>query len=132
MLRDAAAGHREILPLLQFTLEELYQRRTEDGMLTLAAYRELGGVEGSLARRAETVFKDLPDTGEAELQLSLPGGSTVANPRAASSWWNRSQTSPRVYARSVSNRNGSPSLVASPSSESARSRVHASTNSSGE
>ena len=60
MLRDAAAGHREILPLLQFTLEELYQRRTEDGMLTLAAYRDLGGVEGSLAQRAETVFKRTP------------------------------------------------------------------------
>jgi len=71
MLRDAAAGHREILPLLQFTLEELYQRRTEDGMLTLAAYRELGGVEGSLAQRAETVFKQLPDAVEAELPKVL-------------------------------------------------------------
>jgi tetratricopeptide (TPR) repeat protein len=67
-LRDAAAEHPEILPLLQFTLEELYQRRTQDGMLTLAAYRELGGVEGSLAQRAETVFKDLPD----EVQAQLP------------------------------------------------------------
>src|SRR4030095_1679282 len=71
LLRDAAAGHREILPLLQFTLEELYQRRTEDGMLTLAAYRELGGVEGSLAKRAETVFKQLPDDVEAELPKAL-------------------------------------------------------------
>ena len=71
MLRDAAAGHREILPLLQFTLEELYRRRTEDGMLTLAAYRELGGVEGSLAQRAETVFKQLPDDVEAELPRVL-------------------------------------------------------------
>ena len=71
MLRDAAAGHREILPLLQFTLEELYQRRTDDGMLTLTAYRELGGVEGSLARRAETVFKDLPDAVEMELPKVL-------------------------------------------------------------
>jgi tetratricopeptide (TPR) repeat protein len=71
MLRDAAAGHREILPLLQFTLEELYQRRTEDGMLTLAAYGELGGVEGSLAQRAETVFKQLPDDVEVELPKVL-------------------------------------------------------------
>ena len=71
MLRDAAAGHREILPLLQFTLEELYQRRTEDGMLSLAAYRDLGGVEGSLAQRAETVFKQLPDDVEAELPKVL-------------------------------------------------------------
>lgn len=71
MLRDSAAEHPEVLPLLQFTLEELYQRRTEDGMLTLAAYRDLGGVEGSLAQRAETVFKDLPDDVEAELPKVL-------------------------------------------------------------
>ncbi len=67
-LRDAAVQRPEILPLLQFTLEELYQRRTEDGLLTLAAYRALGGVEGSLAQRAETVFKELP----AEVQAELP------------------------------------------------------------
>lgn len=71
MLRDAAAGHPEVLPLLQFTLEELYQRRTEDGMLTLEAYHDLGGVEGSLAQRAETVFKDLPDDVEEELPKVL-------------------------------------------------------------
>jgi tetratricopeptide (TPR) repeat protein len=68
MLRDAAAVRPELLPLLQFTLEELYQRRRDDGTLTLEAYRELGGVEGSLARRAETVFEQLPD----EVQAALP------------------------------------------------------------
>ena len=71
MLRDAAVARPEILPLLQFTLEELYQRRTEDGLLTLAAYRELGGVEGSLAQRAETLFKQLPAEVEAELPKVL-------------------------------------------------------------
>ena len=71
MLRDAAAERPELLPLLQFTLEELYHRRTSDGTLTLAAYRELGGVEGSLAKRAETVFKDLPDHVEAALPKIL-------------------------------------------------------------
>jgi tetratricopeptide (TPR) repeat protein len=68
MLRDAAAARPELLPLLQFTLEELYQRRREDGTLTLEAYRELGGVEGSLARRAEKVFEKLPR----EVQPALP------------------------------------------------------------
>jgi tetratricopeptide (TPR) repeat protein len=68
MLRDAAAARPELLPLLQFTLEELYQRRRQDGVLTLEAYRELGGVEGSLARRAETVFTELPG----EVQAALP------------------------------------------------------------
>jgi tetratricopeptide (TPR) repeat protein len=71
MLRDAAAARPEVLPLLQFTLEELYQRRTEDGMLTISAYRELGGVEGSLAQRAETVFEALPDDVQAELPRVL-------------------------------------------------------------
>jgi hypothetical protein len=71
MLRDAALERPEILPLLQFTLEELYQRRTEDGLLTLAAYRELGGVEGSLAQRAEAVFQDLPKDVQAELPKVL-------------------------------------------------------------
>ncbi len=68
MLRDAAAARPELLPLLQFTLEELYQRRRADGTLTLEAYQELGGVEGSLARRAETVFEQLPR----EVQAALP------------------------------------------------------------
>jgi tetratricopeptide (TPR) repeat protein len=60
MLRDAATDRPEILPLLQFTLEELYLRRSDDGILTIQAYHELGGVEGSLARRAETIFEGLP------------------------------------------------------------------------
>jgi tetratricopeptide (TPR) repeat protein len=68
ILRDAAAERPEILPLLQFTLEELYQRRTPNGTLTLEAYRELGGVEGSLAQRAETVFLELPP----DVQAALP------------------------------------------------------------
>ncbi|MGB5248436.1 MAG: tetratricopeptide repeat protein [Gammaproteobacteria bacterium] len=68
MLRDAAAASPTLLPLLEFTLEELYQRRTDDGLLTLSAYRKLGGVEGSLARRAEAVFEELP----AEVQKALP------------------------------------------------------------
>ena len=91
MLRDAAAEHPEVLPLLQFTLEELYQRRTGDGMLTLEAYRNLGGVEGSLAQRAETVFKDLPDDVEAALpkvlnelvSIEQDGHETIGRKRAS-------------------------------------------------
>ncbi|UCC15583.1 MAG: hypothetical protein JSW21_06600 [Gammaproteobacteria bacterium] len=68
MLRDAAAARPELLPLLQFTLQELYDRRRDDGTLTLEAYHELGGVEGSLAKRAENVFEELPR----EVQQALP------------------------------------------------------------
>jgi tetratricopeptide (TPR) repeat protein len=57
LIRDAALANRESLPLLQFALEELYQRRTADDVLTLEAYHEIGGVEGSLARRAESEWR---------------------------------------------------------------------------
>jgi basic membrane lipoprotein Med (substrate-binding protein (PBP1-ABC) superfamily)/DNA-binding SARP family transcriptional activator len=46
------------LPLLQHVLAELFDRRTEHGM-TLAAYRDLGGLRGALSRRAEGTFMNL-------------------------------------------------------------------------
>lgn len=48
------------LPLLQYTLTELFNRR-DDAILTLKAYRESGGVRGALARRADEVYQSLPD-----------------------------------------------------------------------
>jgi len=68
VLRDAAAQNSNPLPLLEFTLEELYRHRTEDGALTLAAYHEIGGLEGSLARRAEEAFQGV----SAEAQAAFP------------------------------------------------------------
>ena len=67
-LREAAGGSPESLPLLEFTLEELYQRRTSDGVLTFAAYRELGGVEGAPTQAAESLFTALPP----DVQAALP------------------------------------------------------------
>jgi WD40 repeat protein/serine/threonine protein kinase len=49
------------LPLLQYALTELAERRT-DGVLTLEGYRRIGGVSGALARRAEQLFEALNDT----------------------------------------------------------------------
>ncbi|HXO25975.1 MAG TPA: tetratricopeptide repeat protein [Thermoanaerobaculia bacterium] len=68
VLRDEAARNPASLPLLEFTLEELYKMRNEEGVLTFAAYRHLGGVEGALARRAEQVFEGLPE----RVQVALP------------------------------------------------------------
>jgi WD40 repeat protein/serine/threonine protein kinase/two-component SAPR family response regulator len=46
------------LPLLQYALTELFERR--DGQrLTLAAYHEMGGVLGALGRRAEEIYQSL-------------------------------------------------------------------------
>ncbi|MGZ8566779.1 MAG: nSTAND1 domain-containing NTPase, partial [Actinomycetota bacterium] len=44
------------LPLLQYALTELFERRDEDG-LTLTAYQEIGGITGSLSARAERIFE---------------------------------------------------------------------------
>ena len=47
------------LPLLQFTLDQLYERR--DGRrLTLDAYHKLGRIEGALARHAQAIYDALP------------------------------------------------------------------------
>jgi WD40 repeat protein/DNA-binding SARP family transcriptional activator/tRNA A-37 threonylcarbamoyl transferase component Bud32 len=59
------------LPLLQYALTELFDRR-EGEVLTLKAYREIGGVSGALARRAEALFDALGLPGrEAVRQLFL-------------------------------------------------------------
>ncbi|WP_229401454.1 nSTAND1 domain-containing NTPase [Micromonospora okii] len=59
------------LPLVQFTLTELWQRR-QAGLLTHRAYDELGGVRGALAGYAERVWDTLdpPARGAAERLLA--------------------------------------------------------------
>jgi basic membrane lipoprotein Med (substrate-binding protein (PBP1-ABC) superfamily) len=65
------AGRAGALPLFQYTLTELFERR-EGSLLTLNAYREMGGVSGALARRAEDLFLRLdPDQRFAAKQLLL-------------------------------------------------------------
>ena len=48
------------LPSLQYTLYELAER-SHDGNLTLADYRELGGVDAAIAARAEQLYRSLDD-----------------------------------------------------------------------
>ena len=70
MLADVAE-EPGALPLLEYALTELFERR--DGrMLTLGAYREIGGVSGALGRRAEEIYDGLDDVGkDAARQLFL-------------------------------------------------------------
>jgi hypothetical protein len=72
VLRDEAAGEVGNLPLLEFALEELYRRRTPEGVLTHSAYREMGGVDGALSRRAEAVFAALAAPVQSALAAVLP------------------------------------------------------------
>jgi WD40 repeat protein/serine/threonine protein kinase len=59
------------LPLLQYVLYELFENRTGD-ILTLLQYDSEGGVQGALARRAETLYGALePDAQSAAERLFL-------------------------------------------------------------
>jgi WD40 repeat protein len=75
------------LPLLEHALLELWQRRT-GGTLTLAGYRDSGGVQGAIAKRAEQVFESLgPEQRELArrtfLRLTQPGEGTEDTRRRA-------------------------------------------------
>ncbi|KQQ82546.1 transcriptional regulator [Xanthomonas sp. Leaf131] len=67
VLRDATARQPDALPLLQHLLHALHAQRSDDGLLTFAAYRALGGLEGALAHHAEQTFRALPATAQAAL-----------------------------------------------------------------
>jgi tetratricopeptide (TPR) repeat protein len=55
MIRDTAT--EDALPLLAFTLRELYERYGDDDLLEIEEYRDrLGGLEGSVGQVAEEVF----------------------------------------------------------------------------
>jgi DNA-binding SARP family transcriptional activator len=59
------------LPLLQYALTELFERR-EGALLTRAAYTAISGVSGALAHQAESIYSGLSDAGqEATRQLFL-------------------------------------------------------------
>jgi hypothetical protein len=55
------------LPLLQFVLQQLWEKRNcPKRELTLAAYRELGKVKGALNRYADTVYQPLAAQGQGD------------------------------------------------------------------
>jgi hypothetical protein len=47
------------LPLLQFTLDQLFQQR-HGHLLTRQAYSDIGGVKGALIKQAKRTFETLP------------------------------------------------------------------------
>ena len=50
------------LPLLQYSLTELFERRVS-GLITRSAYDDIGGVAGALAARAEELYAELDPSG---------------------------------------------------------------------
>ena len=76
LVSDAAA-HPATLPMLQFTLAELYTRRV-DGRITAAALRSMGGLAGAVGRRAEEVYTGMPDVERPGTRNCSPGSSRRA------------------------------------------------------
>jgi len=83
-----AAQARDALPLLQYTLQSLYLARAPGELLTWEAYDALGGLEGAIGRRAETVLEGLPDAQQQALDRLLPRlvGTFATDDRATGRW----------------------------------------------
>src|SRR5439155_50410 len=85
------------LPLLEFTLDQLFQQRN-DHQLSLSAYQKIGGVKGALAKQAEATYASLPsdehrrlarvlflrliDVGTTEQDTTRPRARLAAGPPA--------------------------------------------------
>jgi WD40 repeat protein/DNA-binding SARP family transcriptional activator/class 3 adenylate cyclase len=55
------------LPLLQYALTELFERRNVEG-LTLSMYREIGGIAGALSARADRIYEETDPPGRRTIQ----------------------------------------------------------------
>jgi hypothetical protein len=63
IILDAVKSKHGELPLLEFALEQLWQKRSNN-QLTIAAYNEIGGVEKALANHAEEFYQKLNEEDE--------------------------------------------------------------------
>ncbi|GLS24284.1 hypothetical protein GCM10007874_73060 [Labrys miyagiensis] len=77
VLQAAAVADSGSLPLLEFVLDALYEAGRDRRLLTFAAYRALGGLEGAVARRADEVVDALPPHIQAALPAVLRALTTV-------------------------------------------------------
>jgi tetratricopeptide (TPR) repeat protein len=71
MLCEGTAENPDALPLLQYTLHELYLQRSHNRELTVAAYRALGGIGGAIGQRADATLNSLPEPARASLTRIL-------------------------------------------------------------
>ncbi|MCP5550288.1 MAG: hypothetical protein H7A53_05280 [Akkermansiaceae bacterium] len=65
---DEIEGQSDALPLLEFCLERLYSKRSGT-LLTWAAYEEMGGIRGAIAKVADDAFQNLPATAREALDF---------------------------------------------------------------
>jgi len=63
-LLDDVRAEPGALPLISYTLDLLWQRRSPQGELTAAAYEALGGVAGAIEKKANEVYDGLDEEGQ--------------------------------------------------------------------
>jgi hypothetical protein len=68
-LIEQTENRPDALPLLEYTLLELWNNKRPDGTMTWDAFRALGGVEGALEARADAVFSTHYPAGEQQEQV---------------------------------------------------------------
>ena len=81
VLAEHAAAEPGVLPLLSFTLDELYRRDVTTGhgrVLTYATYEALGGLEGAIATRADQTVASLAPAAQTALPRVLRTLATVS------------------------------------------------------
>ena len=79
LILNDAIDHPEALPLLEYTLRELFENRTQEGMLTFKLYEALGGVEGALGKRAEETYNELPESTQQIVKKLFRSLTTVSD-----------------------------------------------------
>ncbi len=90
LLNDAGSG--EVLPLIEFTLQQLFNvRQVIDGKpcLTLAAYEALGGLDGAIERTGEDALESINVSGQdalAKILRHLVGATMSDDPIGTSRW----------------------------------------------
>ena len=59
VLVQEAASNPDALPMLQYTLQQLYLQRSSDNKLLFSVYNALGGIEGAIGKNAEQAITRL-------------------------------------------------------------------------
>jgi DNA-binding winged helix-turn-helix (wHTH) protein/energy-coupling factor transporter ATP-binding protein EcfA2 len=108
MLCAEAANNPDALPMLQYTLQELYLQRSEADELQVSVYTSLGGIEGAIGKKAEEIYQQLPEEHQPQLAAVLshlvtlsPDGETITSRTAR--WSELSQASETSFVQAMVN-----------------------------
>jgi DNA-binding winged helix-turn-helix (wHTH) protein/energy-coupling factor transporter ATP-binding protein EcfA2 len=108
MLCAEAVNNPDAMPMLQYTLQELYLQRSESDELQVAVYKSLGGIAGAIGKKAEEIYQQLPAEHQPQLAAVLsrlvtlsPDGETITSRTAR--WSELSQTSETSFVQAMVN-----------------------------